>query len=280
MSLATLKGAARAVAFIVVTVIGILVGMLLWPLGTPALTLVRKGWCHFVCALLGIRLQVEGQSFAVCPVLQVANHVSYLDIPILGAYTPGTFIAKSEVAGWPLFGLVAKIGRTMFVRRYWRDALIQRNRLARRMTEGESFILFAEGTSTRGLSMKPFKTSLFSVAEPWILARPIAVQPVTICYARLADGAAIDTGNAERYAWVDDAPLLPHLWNVLKEGGVEVSIVFGEPVMSWSVGSRKALAAAVREDMLKTMNRLRRRVLSSSGSEQFGVLLEQKIKEA
>jgi hypothetical protein len=92
-------------------------------------------------------------------------------------------------SGWPLFGAIGRAAGTFFIRRRWRDALVQRNTLAARLRAGESFILFAEGTSTDGLDVLPFKTSLLSVAEPWVLDRPIAVQPVTLAYRRLRCGS-------------------------------------------------------------------------------------------
>ena len=139
----------------------------------------------------GSRSTSSGRPFAACPTVYVANHVSYLDVLVLGALLDGTFIAKSEIASWPLFGLLCRLTGTLFVRRHWRSALIQRNALAGRMRQGESFILFGEGTSSNGLGVLPIKTSLLSVAEPWILDCPVAVQPVTLIYARHADGMPI-----------------------------------------------------------------------------------------
>jgi len=181
--------------------------------------------------------------------LFVANHVSYLDIIALGASLEATFIAKAEVAGWPLFGLLGRITRTLFIRRHWRQARIQRNALAARMRAGESFVLFAEGTSTNGLGVQRLKTSLLSVAEPWILDCPVAVQAVTLAYVRLADGAPVDVTNCDLYAWHGDAELLPHLWAVLQMPGIELRLVLHEPVLSWSVQSRKVLGQELREQI-------------------------------
>ncbi len=97
------------------------------------------------------------------------------------------------------------------------------------MRQGESFILFGEGTSSDGLAVRPIKTSLLSVAEPWILDCPIAVQPVTLVYARLADGTPIGRTNCDLYAWHSDAEFMPHLWGVLQLGGVEIRVVVRRP---------------------------------------------------
>ncbi|MEZ5862963.1 MAG: hypothetical protein R3D25_02380 [Geminicoccaceae bacterium] len=122
------------------------------------------------------------------------------------------------------------------------------------MRAGESFILFAEGTSTDGLDVLPFKTSLLSVAEPWVIDRPIAVQPVALVFRALRNGQPVGPLNCGRYAWFGDGSMLPHLWAVLQDDGLLVEVVFGEPVISWAVESRKVLGKkmrdAVRQDVV------------------------------
>jgi 1-acyl-sn-glycerol-3-phosphate acyltransferase len=214
-------------------------------------------YCRATCLVLGIEVRWSGAPFRACPTLFVANHVSYLDVVILGGLLDATFIAKLEVAGWPLFGQLARLTGTFFVRRRWRDALIQRNALAARMREGESFILFAEGTSTDGLSVRPFKTSLLSVAEPWVLDRPVATQPVTLAFQRLRDGGPIGPDRCRRYAWYGDARFLPHLWGVLCRAGLEVAVALGPPSLSWAVTSRKRLGVELRGQVAARLADLR-----------------------
>lgn len=167
-----LRGLVRGLAFLLLTAAVIPLGALALHLWPGALRPLRRLWCRGVRALLGLRVRREGEPFRDCPTLIVANHVSYLDIVVLGCVADAAFVAKAEVARWPLFGVLARLTGTFFVRRHWRQALIQRDALAARMREDQSFILFAEGTSTDGLSVRPFKTSLLSVAEPWILDCP------------------------------------------------------------------------------------------------------------
>jgi lyso-ornithine lipid O-acyltransferase len=243
------RGAARGIAFLALTAVLLLVFALAMALGPFATHRVRRLWCRGTARILGLRLGVAGQPFTDCPTLFVANHVSYLDILVLGGQLDATFVAKAEVATWPLFGLLGRITRTCFIRRHWRQALIQRNALAARMRGGESFILFAEGTSGNGLTVRRLKTSLLSVAEPWVLDCPVAVQGVTLAYVRLADGSPVDQTNCDRYAWHGDAELVPHLWDVLQMDGVEVRTVLHEPALSWSVQSRKTLAHELRQQI-------------------------------
>jgi lyso-ornithine lipid O-acyltransferase len=236
-----LRGFARATLFLTTTALLIPAYLVCWRIGPRARFAVRRLWCRLVLLILGIHLVRKGDVFRACPTLYVANHSSYLDIVCLGGEVDGTFIAKSEVAGWPFFGHLARLTGTMFVRRHWRQALIQRNLLADRLRTGENFVLFGEGTSTNGLDVKPFKTSLLSVAEPWVMDQPIAVQPVTVVYLRLRDGRPIDASNTDLYAWWGSAEMLGHLWRMMKQPGVVVEVHFGTPVLSWAVTSRKVL---------------------------------------
>ena len=236
-----LRGALRGFLFLALTGILLLVHLPAMVLGKRATLAVRRLWCRATARILGVRATVTGRPFGACPTLYVANHVSYLDVLVLGAVLDATFIAKAEIASWPLFGLLGRLTRTLFVRRHWRSALVQRNTLAGRMRLGESFILFGEGTSSNGLGVLPLKTSLLSVAEPWILDCPVAVQPVTLAFTRLADGTPIGCHNCDRYAWHSDAEFLPHLWGALQLDGLEIRVAVAEPVLSWSVKSRKVL---------------------------------------
>ena len=246
MALSPLRGALRAALFLVLTAILFLVFMIARCGGRRATLPVRRWWCRATAHLLGVRIRSRGRPFTACPTLYVANHVSYLDILALGALTDGTFIAKAEIASWPLFGTLGRITRTFFVRRHWRHALIQRNDLAARLRTGESFVLFGEGTSSNGLAVLPLKTSLLSVAEPRVLDCPIAVQPITLAYVRLGDGTLVTPETCDLYAWHGAAAFLPHLWRALQACGVEIEVIVGNAVLSWSVRSRKILGRELR----------------------------------
>lgn len=202
-------------------------------------------WCRATCAILGVSLRIDGHPFVACPTLFVANHVSYIDVPALGAVLDARFVAKAEVARWPLFGQLGLLTGTLFIHRRRTEALRQRNALAAAMRGGRSFVLFAEGTSGDGLSVRPFRTSLLSVAEPRVLDRPVAVQPVTLRYVAWRDGTPVDRRNCGLYAWHGEARLLPHLWRVLRAPGVAIEVAIGAPVLSWAVASRKQLGAAL-----------------------------------
>src|SRR6185437_1390398 len=118
-----------------------------------------------------------------------SNHTGYLDISVLGSRLPASFIAKSEVARWPLFGWLAKLQRSVFVDRQVRSTAQQRDAIAERLAAKDALILFPEGTSNDGTFVLPFKSALFSVVFGKS-ETPVTVQPVSLAYTRL-DGLPI-----------------------------------------------------------------------------------------
>jgi lyso-ornithine lipid O-acyltransferase len=210
--------------------------------GRAPRSLVRS-WHRGCCVIAGLRVRVHGAPATVGPILFVANHVSYLDIVILGSLVDAGFVAKAEVARWPLIGQIARIGRTIFVERRTTRSAGQRDRIAERLAAGDSLILFAEGTSSDGGRVLPFKSALFAAAEePGRRGAAIKVQPVTIAYARLRCGLPLDYALRPLYAWYGDMELAPHLWAVLGLPGAVIEVRFHAPVAASDFGSRKALA--------------------------------------
>ncbi|HTW52675.1 MAG TPA: lysophospholipid acyltransferase family protein [Stellaceae bacterium] len=196
------------------------------------------------CRILGFDVRQIGEPVAAYPVLFAANHVSYTDITVLGSLIPGSFIAKSEVAGWPFFGWLAKLQRSVFVDRQVRSTAQQRDAIAERLAAGDALILFPEGTSGDGNFVLPFKSALFSVV--FNTDQPIAVQPVSLAYTRL-DGLPIGRRLRPFFAWYGDMDLGPHLWRLIGLGKIEAIVEFHPPVMVGDFASRKALADFCRE---------------------------------
>lgn len=198
---------------------------------------------HRVCVrILGFEVRVAGRLATARPTLVVANHSSYLDIMLLGSLIPGSFVAKTEVADWPFFGLLAKLQRTVFVDRARRSGTRrQTDDLRRRLEAGDTLILFPEGTSSDGNRTLPFKTALFGVAGAEVSGRKLVVQPVSIAATAL-DGIPLGRGLRPLYAWYGDMLLLPHLWRMACQGRLAVTVEFHEPVTLDRFRSRKALA--------------------------------------
>ncbi|MEQ8246757.1 MAG: lysophospholipid acyltransferase family protein [Alphaproteobacteria bacterium] len=194
-----------------------------------------------VRAIVGIKIVVVGESAKNRPLLFVINHASWLDITVFGALTPVSYVAKSEVATWPIFGLFARLQRTVFVERARNRTAGHRDDILARLDAGERIGLFPEGTSSDGNRVLPFKSAFFAVAEHRTDGAALPVQPVSIAYVGL-DGLPLGRDERPRVAWYADMDLLPHLWGVLGAGPLTVSVQFHPVVTIDGFASRKELA--------------------------------------
>jgi lyso-ornithine lipid O-acyltransferase len=173
------------------------------------------------CRLLGLRVRRIGEPVMARPVLFASNHVSYVDITVLGSLIEGSFVAKAEMASWPLYGWLAKLQRSVFVDRQVRSTAQQRDAIAERLAAGDAMILFPEGTSNDGNFVLPFKSALFSVV--FNRETPVTVQPVSLAYTRL-DGLPIGRMLRPLFAWYGDMNLAPHLWRLLGLGTIDAVV--------------------------------------------------------
>jgi len=195
-------------------------------------------WYHARCAgLFGMQIRTLGAPVADRPVLFVANHVSYMDIVALSAVAEVSFVAKTEIAGWPFFGWLARLQRTVFVGRQRANVANEKSALERRLAQGGALVLFAEGTTGDGNRTRPFKSALFAAAE----RAGVTVQPVTIAYTRL-DNMPLCRTLRPAVAWYGSMELLPHLWRLIGLGRLGVEIVFHPATTLAQAGSRKALS--------------------------------------
>jgi 1-acyl-sn-glycerol-3-phosphate acyltransferase len=192
---------------------------------------------------IGIEVRVHGVQNAARPTLFVVNHASYLDITVLGGLIEGCFVAKREVAGWPLFGLLAKLQRTAFVERRRGATATERDHLARRLAGGDNLILFPEGTSNDGNRVLPFKSALFAAMQG---SGDLPIQPVSIGYTRL-DGMPLGRALRPLVAWYGDMDLAPHLFTLLGLGKMTVDVFFHPTVRATDFPSRKDLARHCRD---------------------------------
>ena len=199
-----------------------------------------------VCWLLGVRITIKGDPIRTGGSLIAANHSSWLDIPVLSACAPVSFVAKSEVNEWGIFGVLARLQRTMFVDRTRRSATATfRDAMQTRLARGDHLVLFPEGTSNDGNRVLPFKSALMGAADCDVRVAgneesKVRVQPVSIAYCALH---AIPMGRAHRhfFAWYGDMELLPHLWSALCKGPLDIEVRFHEPVTIAQFANRKEL---------------------------------------
>lgn len=206
-------------------------------------------WYHARCAkLFGVQISTLGAPVADRPVLFVANHVSYMDIVALSAVAEVSFVAKTEIAGWPFFGWLAKLQRTVFVGRQRANVANEKSALEKRLAQGGALVLFAEGTTGDGNRTRPFKSALFAAAE----RAGVTVQPVTIAYTRL-DNMPLCRTLRPAVAWYGGMELVPHLWRLIGLGRLGVEIVFHPATSLAQAGSRKALSHHCESTISRTL---------------------------
>ena len=210
-------------------------------------------WYHRkVCRLFGIRLRIEGAVVRDRPVLLVSNHTSWLDIPVLSAVAPVSFVAKREVSRWPFVSSLARLQRTVFVDREKRSAVGETtNEMIERLRLGDAIVLFAEGTSSDGNRVLPFKTSLFAAAKPpgrlGQMAPPDAtVQTISLVYTGL-HGVRFGRGQRSLTGWYGDMDMQSHAWQLLKAGPLDIEVRIGPPVPLEAFADRKDLARKTEE---------------------------------
>lgn len=212
-------------------------------------------WYHRqVCRLLGVSVHTEGKVADDRPVLLVSNHVSWLDIPVLSAVAPISFVAKSEVAAWPFISWLAKLQNSVFVDRE-RPRLVHdtAREIVARLRRGDHIVLFAEGTSSDGNQVLPFKTSLFAAAKPRgddaaSIENGIYVQTIGLAYTHQY-GLPLGRRGRPLVAWYGDMEIASHAWDLLKRGPLDVHVRIGEPVPLSDFADRKALASFTEEQV-------------------------------
>ncbi len=201
---------------------------------------------RYAARVIGLKRVVVGKPSNLRPLMLVSNHVSWLDVVALSSVCPLSFIAKSEVRGWGVFGLFARLQRSVFVDRQRRSATKTVNdSIAERLKSGDVMVLFGEGTTGDGVRVLPFKSSLLGAARDAMNGSVdesgVWLQPVSIAYTKLG---GLPAGRFERphTAWYGDMELLPHLRTIFISGPLDVTISFGEPERFETGTDRKQLA--------------------------------------
>jgi 1-acyl-sn-glycerol-3-phosphate acyltransferase len=166
----------------------------------------------------------------------IANHLSWLDVPVIASANGTAFIAKAELASAPVIGWLAKMNRTVFVSRGDRMGVAEQiNQLRDALADTWAITIFPEGTTTDGQSLLPFKPSLLAVLDP--PPPGILVQPVVLDY-----GAA-----AQEIAWVGIEEGQDNAFRVLsRKGSFPVDVHFLEPFNPGDYPGRKAISAEAR----------------------------------
>lgn len=237
----------------IVSIIGIPLQWISVKLRLPSRRWIPWLFHNIALRVIGIRVTVRGAPAAERPLLLVSNHASWLDIPVLTSTLPVIFVAKSEVAHWPLFGLFAKLQRSVFVDRARRQSTGDVNRaIAERLAGDDPVVLFGEGTASDGNRVLPFRSALLGALREALAQRGHGyAQPVSIAYTRL-HGIPMGRQHRRFAAWYGDMSLLSHLAQVLGEGAIDVQVTFGMPVAVAADADRKLLAHST-EDAVRRM---------------------------
>lgn len=198
-------------------------------------------WQWGTCRIFGIKTILKGTPVKDRQTIYVANHLSYLDIPVLGSFVTGAYVARGDMSRWPLIGYMGKMQQTLYISRNRNDAAAGKEAVEQKLKEGANLMIFAEGTSTDGSKVLPFKSSLFSLAIESPTGRPLTVQPVTLSLISVDGQPATTTAIRDLYAWHSDMTLPPHMWAVAKRKGAIVEVRFHPPREAASYTDRKAL---------------------------------------
>jgi len=211
-----------------------------------------KLWHRIATRLVGIKIRQIGTPADDRPLLIAANHASWVDITVIGSLLPLSFIAKSEVSGWPIFGLFAKLQRTVFVNRTKRTETGQvADAIAGRMAAGDAMVLFAEGTSNDGNCVLPFRSALLGAATRAVGGEETSkvwVQPLSVAYQGFY-GLPMGRAHRPHVAWYGDMELAGHLWGIFSRGALDVIVRWGEPVQVDQETDRKALTRRLEADV-------------------------------
>ncbi|HXZ46409.1 MAG TPA: lysophospholipid acyltransferase family protein [Pseudolabrys sp.] len=233
-----------AVVFFTVTPLLVSLQWLLGKLKLPGWGFIASNYYRVLCLLLRIRVRVNGEPVRTRPVLFVSNHVSWADIVVIGSIAPVAFVAKREVAGWPLVGFTAKMQRTVFVDRTRRNQTGEAvAEIVQRLAGGTSVVLFAEGTSSDGNRVLPFRSALLGAVEE--AAGPdghqgILIQPMSICYTG-QQGIPMGRQHRPLVAWYGDLDFMPHIRAFVEQGAVDALVNYGAPVIADSETDRKTM---------------------------------------
>jgi 1-acyl-sn-glycerol-3-phosphate acyltransferase len=226
-------------------------GLFVLLLGPPRAFAQRRGWRfgraaaawfqRIACAALGVEVKVHGGP-APGKRLIVANHVSWLDVLVLGSVEPMTFLAKKEIGAPALGGRLARLQGIISVDRGRRRCIPAVNsEMARTMAKGEPVVLFAEATTGDGNRILPFRSSHFEAVRQAAAAGATAIQPVFLDYSRVG-GLPVARRDRPLFAWYGDTTFLPHFWRFVAAGPTRCDVHYGSPIPVSAETGRKILA--------------------------------------
>ncbi|MEW2167373.1 lysophospholipid acyltransferase family protein [Streptomyces sp. NPDC007084] len=229
------RSAARLAGLLLVVLAGVLLTPFAGRLRADRRDRWVRRWCRVVVRAAGVRTRITGGAPPTGGLLMVANHVSWLDIPLLAAVRPARMLAKSEVRGWPVAGGIAARGGTLFIDRDRLRALPGTvERIAAALRAGAAVVAFPEGSTWCGRAQGRYRRAVFQAA----LDAGTPVQPVRVRY-RSAEGTP-----STAPAFVGEDPLLTSLWRVVSARGLVAEVDVRPPLTPDAHPDRRSLAGA------------------------------------
>lgn len=258
----------RLILFALLVVIGLLITLVLFPLvGWQSKRRIIKTWSHWLLRALGIRLVVDrAPPAANLQGLMVSNHSSWIDIFATNAVQAVRFISKSEIRDWPVLGRLVTMAGTLYVERGNRSKINETNQSIRdAVAAGDLIGFYPEGTTTDGTYLLPFKTNLFQPAVDY----QMMVYPVAVSYRQ--------RGEPTRLAsYEGNTSFGESLLSLTRAVGLEVHVVFCDPIAGGAYGDRVALATAAQE----TIAQMTGLGVEMPSEEQAALLQSAKISRA
>jgi len=202
-----------------------------------------------ICLIFNIKVAVKGEQ-ASGHVIYVGNHLSYIDIAVIGANLKATFISKADVKNWPILGLLATLGKTVFIERSRNAAAKCIQDIKATMESGRNLVLFPEGTSTNGMDVLPFKSTIFDLFLDQELKEKLSVQPFTLTLQSINGHAALTAKDHDIYAWHGDMEFFPHLWQLAHSREAQILLTFHPPYTASNFNDRKEFARVCHEDVV------------------------------
>lgn len=227
-------------------------------------------WHKIATRLVGLKIRVSGEILVDRPMMIVSNHVSWIDIPVLGSIMELCFIAKSEVSEMPGANILSHLQRTIYIARDQKTkAGEQAQVVTNRLLDGDVIVLFGEGTTHDGNRIGSFKSSLLGAAQFALKDEAVdnvLIQPVSIAYTHL-HGMPMGRYTRAKAAWYGDMKLGGHAKNIILQGAWDVEVVFGKPIIFDENTNRREIAkllqAEVRNNFLNILHKRQNELVSS-----------------
>lgn len=186
----------------------------------PVYKRITRWWFATICKILRVNTQVTGE-IEVASVMYVSNHVSWLDIPLIASHANPRFLSKQDIRHWPLIGWLAEKSGTLFIARGNQGAAHQaKEKIGLSLQKKQNVLIFPEGTTTSGESVRRFHARLFSAA----IETNTFVQPIAIRY--IDENGEPDT----IVPYIDEQSFVQNLRNLLEKKEINAQIHFLSPV--------------------------------------------------